>query len=103
MAVKQLMDYLENGNITNSVNYPNCSMGVCTKAGRVTILHKNIPNMITRFASRFADRKINISDMLNRSRGEYAYTMLDLDEETPSDLAAELEKIDGVIRVRTIR
>ena len=103
MAVKQVMDYLENGNITNSVNYPNCSMGVCTKAGRVTILHKNIPNMITRFASRFADRKINISDMLNRSRGEYAYTMLDLDEETPSDLAAELEKIDGVIRVRTIR
>ena len=103
MAVKQVMDYLENGNITNSVNYPNCSMGVCTKPGRVTILHKNIPNMITRFASRFADRKINISDMLNRSRGEYAYTMLDLDEETPSDLAAELEKIDGVIRVRTIR
>ena len=103
MAVKQVMDYLENGNITNSVNYPNCSMGICTKAGRVTILHKNIPNMITRFASRFADRKINISDMLNRSRGEYAYTMLDLDEETPSDLAAELEKIDGVIRVRTIR
>ena len=103
MAVKQVMDYLENGNITNSVNYPNCSMGICTKAGRFTILHKNIPNMITRFASRFADRKINISDMLNRSRGEYAYTMLDLDEETPSDLAAELEKIDGVIRVRTIR
>ena len=103
MAVKQVMDYLENGNITNSVNYPNCSMGICTKAGRVTILHKNIPNMITRFASRFADRKINISDMLNRSRGEYAYTMLDLDEETPSDLAAELEIIDGVIRVRTIR
>ena len=103
MAVKQVMDYLENGNISNSVNYPNCTMGVCTKPGRVTILHKNIPNMITRFASRFADRKINISDMLNRSRGEYAYTMLDLDEETPSDLAAELEKIDGVIRVRTIR
>ena len=103
MAVKQVMDYLENGNITNSVNYPNCSMGICTKAGRVTILHKNIPNMITRLASRVADRKINISDMLNRSRGEYAYTMLDLDDKTPSDLAEELEKIDGVIRVRAIR
>ena len=103
MAVKQVMDYLENGNITNSVNYPNCSMGICTKPGRVTILHKNIPNMITRLASRVADRKINISDMLNRSRGEYAYTMLDLDDATPSDLADELEKIDGVIRVRTIR
>ena len=103
MAVKQVMDYLENGNITNSVNYPNCSMGICTKAGRVTILHKNIPNMITRLASRVADRKINISDMLNRSRGEYAYTMLDLDDKTPADLAEELEKIDGVIRVRAIR
>ena len=103
MAVKQVMDYLENGNITNSVNFPNCSMGICTKAGRVTILHKNIPNMITRLASRVADRKINISDMLNRSRGEYAYTMLDLDDKTPSDLAEELEKIDGVIRVRAIR
>ena len=103
MAVRQVMDYLENGNITNSVNYPACNMGICTKPGRVVILHKNIPNMITRFTSRFADRHINISDMLNRSKGEYACTMLDLDDPTPSDLAAELEKIDGVVRVRVIK
>ena len=103
MAVRQVMDYMENGNITNSVNYPACNMGRCTKPGRVVILHKNIPNMITRFASRFADRHINISDMLNRSKGNYACSMLDLDDPTPSDLAAELEKIDGVIRVRVIR
>ena len=103
MAVRQVMDYLENGNITNSVNYPACNMGICTKPGRVVILHKNIPNMITRFTSRFADRHINISDMLNRSKGEYACTMLDLDDPTPSDLAAELEKIGGVVRVRVIR
>ena len=103
MAVRQVMDYMENGNITNSVNYPACNMGVCQKAGRVVILHKNIPNMITRFASRFADRHINISDMLNRSKGDYACSMLDLDDPTPTDLAAELEKIDGVVRVRVIR
>ena len=103
MAVRQVMDYMENGNITNSVNYPACSMGVCQKPGRVVVLHKNIPNMITRFTSRFADRHINISDMLNRSKGNYACTMLDLDDPTPSDLAAELEKIDGVVRVRVIR
>ena len=103
MAVRQVMDYMENGNITNSVNYPACNMGKCMKPGRVVILHKNIPNMITRFASRFADRHINISDMLNRSKGNYACSMLDLDDPTPSDLAAELDKIDGVIRVRVIR
>ena len=103
MAVRQVMDYMENGNIANSVNYPACNMGKCTKPGRVAVLHKNIPNMITRFTSRFADRHINISDMVNRSKGEYAYTMLDLDDPTPADLASELEKIDGVIRVRVIR
>ena len=103
MAVRQVMDYMENGNITNSVNDPACNMGVCQKPGRVVILHKNIPNMITRFASRFADRHINISDMLNRSKGDYACSMLDLDDPTPADLAAELEKIDGVVRVRVIR
>lgn len=103
MAVRQVMDYLENGNIKNSVNYPACNMGVCTKPGRVVILHKNIPNMITQFSACFAARHINISDMLNRSKGEYACTMLDLDDPTPTDLVAELEKIDGVIRARVIR
>ena len=103
MAVRQLMDYLENGNITNSVNYPNCNMGVCTKAGRITILHKNIPNMISRFTTVVSGHGLNISDMLNRSKGEVAYTMLDLDEATPASLAQLLENLDGVIRVRVIR
>ena len=103
MAVRQLMDYLENGNITNSVNYPACNMGICTKAGRITILHKNIPNMISRFTSVVATRNINISDMLNRSKGDYAYTMLDLDESATEDLARELEQLEGVIRARVIR
>ncbi|MBQ8796774.1 MAG: phosphoglycerate dehydrogenase [Oscillospiraceae bacterium] len=103
MAVRQLMDYLENGNITNSVNYPACNLGVCTKAGRITVLHKNIPNTISRFTTVVSGHGINISDMLNRSKGEYAYTMLDLDEPTPASLAQMLESLDGVIRVRVIR
>ncbi len=103
MAVKQVMNYLENGNIVNSVNYPNCDMGICTKPGRITILHKNIPNSIGRFTSTVGAFNLNISDMLNRSKGEYAYTMLDLDEPTPAALKEEMEKLEGVIRVRVIR
>ncbi len=103
MAVKQVMNYLGNGNIINSVNYPNCDMGICTKPGRITILHKNIPNTISRFTTAVANYNINISDMLNRSRGEYACTMLDLDEATPAALAEEMEKLEGVFRVRVIR
>ena len=103
MAVRQLMDYLENGNITNSVNYPVCNMGICTKPGRITVLHKNIPNMISRFTSVVAAHNINISDMLNRSKGDYAYTMLDIDEKTPEAVAQELAQQEGVIRVRVIK
>ena len=103
MAVRQVMDYLENGNITNSVNFPACSMGVCNKPGRVTILHRNIPNSIGQFTAALAKDNINISDMINRSKGEYAYTMLDLDEPTPAAVAEHLQKVDGVFRVRVIR
>jgi len=103
MAVRQVMNYLENGNIVNSVNYPNCDLGVCTKAGRITIMHKNIPNCLSQFTTTMAQENINISDMVNRSRGEYAYTMLDLDTK-PSEHAVEaLSQINGVIRVRVIR
>ena len=103
MAANQLKAYLESGNIINSVNYPNCDMGICTKAGRVTILHRNIPNMLSRFTTVLANCGINISDMLNRSRGEYAYTMFDLDHPTPEDIVEQFMKIDGVLRVRVIR
>ena len=102
MAVRQVMNYLENGNIVNSVNYPNCDMGVCTKAGRITILHRNIPNTLSQFTTALAKENINISDMLNRSRGEYAYTMLDLDSIPSADAIEKLTRIEGVIRVREI-
>ena len=103
MAVRQVMDYLENGNIVNSVNFPNCDMGICTTAGRITILHKNIPNSLSQFTTAMASENINIDGLVNKSRGDYAYTMLDLDH-TPSQHAVDaLKKIDGVLRVRIIK
>ncbi len=103
MAVRQVMDYLENGNITNSVNFPACSMGPCTKPGRIVVLHKNVPNTISRFTAVLAESNINISDMLNRSKGDYACTMLDLDEPTPENVAKALADLDVVLKVRVIR
>ncbi len=103
MAVRQVMDYLENGNIVNSVNFPNCDLGLCTKAGRVAILHRNIPNMLARFTAVFSQDGVNISDMVNRSRGEYAYTLVDLDSPTTLHFAQALAAVDGVIRVRVIK
>ena len=103
MAVRQVMEYLENGNIINSVNFPNCDMGVCTKAARLTILHKNVPNSLGRFTSLVAQYGINISDLVNRSRGDFAYTMLDLDHTVTDALIEDLKKAEGVCRVRVIK
>lgn len=102
MAVKQVMNYLENGNIVNSVNFPNCDMGVCTKAARIVILHRNIPNTLSQFTGIVAKENINISDLMNRSKGEYAYTMLDLDSVPSASAIEELKQKDGVLRVRVI-
>ncbi len=103
MAVKEMMDYLENGNIVNSVNYPNCDMGVCNKAGRVAIFHKNIANMISQFSAAFGNKGINITDMTNKSKGEYAYSMFDLETSATPEIVEQLEKIDGVFRVRVVK
>lgn len=103
MAVKQMKDYLENGNITNSVNYPKCDMGICEQAGRVAIFHKNIANMITKFTACFGDNNINISDMTNKSRGEVAYTMLDIETPASKEIIEKLQSIDGVFRVRVVK
>ena len=102
MAVRQVMNYLENGNIINSVNFPNCDMGKCTKASRITILHKNIPNMLSQFTTLLSEESINISDLLNRSKGEYAYTMFDLDSVPSATAVKKLAQVEGVIRVREI-
>lgn len=102
MAVQQLMDYLENGNIRNSVNYPNCDMGVCTQAGRIAINHKNIPNMLGQLTSTLAQENINISDMINKSRGQWAYTLIDIESPSTASIVKRIGEIDGVLRVRII-
>lgn len=103
MAVKEMMDYLKNGNIKNSVNYPACDMGVCTQAGRIAIFHKNIANMITKFTGCFGENGINITDMMNKSRGEVAYTMLDVESAPTEEIVKKLSEIDGVFRVRVVK
>ncbi len=103
MAVKELRDYLENGNIKNSVNFPNCDMGICEQAGRIAVFHKNIANMIASFTSVFGEMGINISDMTNKSKGDYAYTMLDIQTPSSDEIVKKLEAIDGVIRVRVVK
>ena len=102
MAADELKDYLENGNIKNSVNYPACDMGICQVAGRIGLLHANIPNMIGQITGVLAAGKINISDMTNKSRDKFAYTLMDL-EHTPDDIMVQkLNAIEGVLRVRLI-
>lgn len=103
MAAKELKDFLENGNISHSVNYPDCNMGVCKSAGRVIIFHKNVPNMIAQFSSAFAADNINISDMLNKSRGEWAYTMVDVETPATKQLVADIEAIKGCVKVSVIK
>ena len=103
MAVKEIRDFLENGNIRNSVNFPNCSMGVCTGAGRVTICHKNIPGMLGAFTTVMGNADVNISDMTNKGKGDYAYTMMDLESEATEEIVKALEAVDGVLKVRIIK
>ena len=103
MAVQQIMDYLENGNIVNSVNYPNCDMGVCQAEGRITILHRNIPNSLGRFTAAIAADNVNIAALMNKSRGEYAYTMLDFDQQPSQAVVEHLKQVEGVLKVRVIK
>ena len=103
MAVEELMDYLENGNIRNSVNYPKCDMGVCHAASRVAVLHLNVPNMIGQITGILASGNVNISDMTNKSRDKYAYTLLDLENPAEEDMVEKLKAIKGVLRVRVIK
>ncbi|GAA0262253.1 phosphoglycerate dehydrogenase [Faecalicatena contorta] len=102
MAVKETIDYLENGNITHSVNYPDCDMGEKGEGSRITILHHNIPNMLGQFTALLAKEKLNISLMANKSRKEYAYTMIDVDGDVSDAVKEELGSIEGVLKIRII-
>jgi D-3-phosphoglycerate dehydrogenase len=103
MAVKEIRDYLENGNIVNSVNYPACSLGPVRKAGRIAICHKNEANMIGSFTGILGAAKINIDAIANKSRGDFAYTLIDTDTPVPADVVKNLMSSDAVIRVRVIK
>jgi len=103
MAAKEIRDYLENGNIKNSVNYPNCDAGICESAGRLAINHKNKVHMISQFSSVIGDAGLNISDMTNKSRGDYAYTIFDLSTKVDESILPQLESIEGVLKVRIVK
>ena len=103
MAVKEMRDYLENGNVVNSVNYPCCTLGPATKPGRLAILHRNVANMIGTFTSILGNAKVNIDAIANKSRGDFAYTLIDVDTPVPADVVKAVAASDAVIRVRVVR
>ncbi len=103
MAVDEIRNYMENGNIVNSVNYPNCDAGVCDTKGRLTVCHKNVPAMLNRITNVFSEANINIAHMTNKSRGDYAYCIFDIDSESSADVADKLSAVDGVLKVRIIK
>ncbi|MCI8482762.1 MAG: phosphoglycerate dehydrogenase [Lachnospiraceae bacterium] len=103
MAVEELKEYLENGNIRNSVNFPNCDMGVCGGAGRVAVLHRNLKGIIGKYTAVMGNNNINISDMTNKSRGNYAYSLLDIDSPVTEAAIQQLKEIEGVLNVRVIK
>ena len=103
MAVQEIRDYMENGNIKHSVNYPDCDFGVCTSAGRVTICHKNVVNMINKFTKVLGDMGMNIATMTNKSKGEYAYTIIDVESVLTEDVVEKLSAIEDVLKVRIVK
>ncbi|WP_455257156.1 phosphoglycerate dehydrogenase [Peptoniphilus asaccharolyticus] len=103
MVVNEMMEYLSFGNIKNSVNFPDCDMGVCNSVNRITVNHRNIPNMIGQITAILAEEGINIANLLNRHKGDWAYTMIDIDSEVNEGLKEKLKGIDGVVRVRFMK
>ena len=99
---KGVIDYIENGSIKNSVNYPNCEVAKLTSRARITLLHKNIPSMITKFTTVLSSYNVNIEEMVNKSRGDYAYSVFDIDMEVTEEMKKALEEIEGVLKVRAI-
>ena len=103
MAVREIRDYMENGNIVHSVNYPDCSMGACTTAGRVAILHKNVSGMISQYSTTLGNAGLNIAGMANKSKGDYAYALIDVDSPLTDEVIERLKAIEGVLKVRRVK
>jgi D-3-phosphoglycerate dehydrogenase len=103
MAANELREFLEHGNIVNSVNYPKCDAGICSTAGRITVAHKNMPKMLNQFTNVISAEGINIDHMTNKSRGEYSYCVFDIDSASSQELADKLASISGVLKVRIVK
>ncbi|RKI23435.1 ACT domain-containing protein [bacterium 1xD8-6] len=103
MAANELREFLENGNIVNSVNYPKCDAGICSTEGRITVAHKNMPKMLNQFTNIISAEGINIDHMTNKSRGEYSYCVFDIDSASSQELADKLAAISGVLKVRIVK
>lgn len=103
MAVQEIMDYMDNGNIRNSVNYPECDAGICNTESRLTICHKNIPNMLSQFTAAFSGEGINIENLINKSRGEYAYTVIDISVKPSEEVLQKISEIEGVLKLRLVK
>ena len=103
MACEEIMDYIENGNIRNSVNYPACDAGVCKAAGRISVIHKNVAGVINKISDAFAQKNINIANMVSKAKGDYAYMLLDIDSASNEGIIKELTALDGVVRARIVK
>lgn len=103
MAVEEVQDYLDNGNIRHSVNFPDVDGGICQSNGRIAILHRNVPNMLSHITSALGEANINIENMQNKSKGAYAYTLADMDSHLNEEGFQNLQKIEGILRVRKIK
>ena len=103
MAVDQLMDYLQNGNIKHSVNYPDCDMGLCTSDARIAVCHQNVPGMVATISSVLGQHHLNIAMMQNMSRKGWAYTLVDIDGLISDDIVSALSHVSGIVRVRVIK
>lgn len=103
MAVREIRDYMENGNIVHSVNFPDCSMGACLSAGRIGILHKNVKGMISQYATILGNAGLNVSDMTNKGKGDYAYALIDVDSPVTEEVLTKLRSIEDVLKVRVIK
>lgn len=103
MAVEEIRNYIENGNIINSVNFPRCDMGECSAESRLAVLHKNSKGTLAAITSIVGDADVNVADMTNKSRDVYAYTLMDLDSALPKDLVAKIDALESVIKVRIVK
>ena len=102
MVAEQLRDFLENGNIRNSVNFPEAVMPPASGATRLCIANANVPNMVGQITTALAKHKLNIADLLNKSRGELAYTLVDVDGSIPAEVCSEISAIHGVLSIRAL-